>query len=130
MPESFPIWLCVGEKALANGFPISGCIGTPAVMQAWPESDGEALHTSTFFGKPARLRDGAGGDARALSKRLGPTGGRALGDAWKRELISTLGDDPRVAEKIRGIGLMIGIEFVKDRDSLAPDAAPDIPGWS
>src|SRR4029077_12158571 len=46
--EVTPDLLCLG-KALANGFPISACIGTPEAMGAWPESDGEAIHTSTFL---------------------------------------------------------------------------------
>jgi len=46
-----PDLLCIG-KALTNGFPLSACIGLPDVMAAWPSSDGEAIHTSTFLGHP------------------------------------------------------------------------------
>jgi 4-aminobutyrate aminotransferase-like enzyme len=46
-----PDFICVG-KALSNGFPISACIGRSDVMDAWPESSGEALHTSTHLGNP------------------------------------------------------------------------------
>jgi len=46
-----PDLLCVG-KALANGFPIGALLGRPAVMDAWPPSEGEALHTSTYLGNP------------------------------------------------------------------------------
>ena len=46
-----PDLLCVG-KALSGGFPISACIGKSEIMDAWPESTGEALHTSTFLGHP------------------------------------------------------------------------------
>lgn len=46
-----PDLLCLG-KALSGGFPISACVGKAAVMDAWPESRGEALHTSTFLGHP------------------------------------------------------------------------------
>jgi len=44
-----PDLLCVG-KALAGGVPLAATIGTPRVMDAWPVSAGEALHTSTFLG--------------------------------------------------------------------------------
>lgn len=44
--------LMVVGKALAGGLPLSAVIGTPAIMQAWPVSQGEALHTSTFLGNP------------------------------------------------------------------------------
>jgi 4-aminobutyrate aminotransferase-like enzyme len=46
-----PDLLCLG-KALAGGVPLSATIGTPRVIDAWPRSTGEALHTSTFLGNP------------------------------------------------------------------------------
>ncbi|BDE06332.1 aspartate aminotransferase family protein [Vulcanimicrobium alpinum] len=46
-----PDLLCVG-KALGGGVPISATIGASRVMDAWPRSTGEALHTSTFLGNP------------------------------------------------------------------------------
>lgn len=46
-----PDLICVG-KAMSGGFPISACVGKGAVMDRWPESPGEALHTSTFLGNP------------------------------------------------------------------------------
>ncbi|HEX6589080.1 MAG TPA: aspartate aminotransferase family protein, partial [Longimicrobiales bacterium] len=39
-------------KALSGALPISAAIGRADVMRAWPESRGEALHTSTFLGNP------------------------------------------------------------------------------
>lgn len=47
-----PDIICVG-KALTGGFPLSACVGHAELMDAaWPESDGEAIHTSTFLGHP------------------------------------------------------------------------------
>jgi len=46
-----PDLLCVG-KALGGGVPLSATIGSARVMDAWPRSTGEALHTSTFLGNP------------------------------------------------------------------------------
>ena len=46
-----PDLICVG-KALSGGFPISACVGRAVVMDEWPASGGEALHTSTFLGHP------------------------------------------------------------------------------
>ena len=39
-------------KGLSGSLPISACIGSAAVMDAWPASSGEAIHTSTFLGNP------------------------------------------------------------------------------
>jgi 4-aminobutyrate aminotransferase/(S)-3-amino-2-methylpropionate transaminase len=46
-----PDVLIVG-KGLTGSVPLSAAIGSPEVMAAWPESTGEALHTSTFLGNP------------------------------------------------------------------------------
>jgi 4-aminobutyrate aminotransferase-like enzyme len=46
-----PDILLVG-KALAGGLPLSVALGRPDVMDAWPGSRGEAIHTSTFLGNP------------------------------------------------------------------------------
>ncbi|MEJ0001180.1 MAG: aspartate aminotransferase family protein [Verrucomicrobiota bacterium] len=51
-----PDLVCMG-KALTSGFPLAACVGRAAVMDAaWPESTGEALHTSTFLGNPLGCR--------------------------------------------------------------------------
>jgi len=39
-------------KGLTGSLPLSAALGTAEVMCAWPESRGEAIHTSTFLGNP------------------------------------------------------------------------------
>ena len=46
-----PDLLCLG-KALGGGLPLSCCLGRVEVMDAWPRSEGESIHTSTFLGHP------------------------------------------------------------------------------
>jgi 4-aminobutyrate aminotransferase/(S)-3-amino-2-methylpropionate transaminase len=46
-----PDLLCVG-KGMASGMPISACLGRAEIMDAWPSSHGEAVHTQTFLGHP------------------------------------------------------------------------------
>ncbi len=47
-----PDVICLG-KALTGGFPLSACVGRADAMDAaWPASQGEAIHTSTFLGHP------------------------------------------------------------------------------
>lgn len=46
-----PDVLCIG-KALGSGVPISAAVGRGNVMDSWPLSSGEALHTSTYLGNP------------------------------------------------------------------------------
>ncbi len=117
-----PDLICLG-KALTGGFPLSACVGRSEVMDAWPESTGEALHTSTYLGHP-------GGCAMALASldALEAPGladevlakGRALRDAL-RELNS-----PKIGD-VRGRGLMIGAEIVmRAPEDLRPDPASSI----
>lgn len=46
-----PDLLTIG-KGLTGSLPLSAVLGAPTVMRAWPESTGEAIHTSTFLGNP------------------------------------------------------------------------------
>jgi 4-aminobutyrate aminotransferase-like enzyme len=103
-----PDLLCVG-KGMSAGFPISACIGRADVMDCWPVSSGEAIHTSTFLGSPlgcaaalaciAELRD------RNLVERAAGLGA----------LIASALDELRQAapgnvREIRGRGMMWGIQ--------------------
>jgi 4-aminobutyrate aminotransferase-like enzyme len=102
-----PDLICLG-KALSGGFPISVCVGRARVMDAWPESGGEALHTSTFLGNPM-------GCAMALEaircyRSQGMEG--LVQDAVDQleGCLSQLVHMDGVTE-VRGIGLMMGIEM-------------------
>ncbi len=105
--EVVPDILCLG-KALANGFPISAIVARSGVMDAWPVSRGEALHTSTFLGNPM-------GCAAAIATieeiaRLGLVErARKLGSAFGQRL-ERLRALPSVLD-VRGRGLMWGVEF-------------------
>jgi len=112
-----PDLLCLG-KALANGYPISACIGTPRVMDAWPKSDGEALHTSTFLGNPLGCAMAVASIHETQKLQLDARA-KETGDWWLAYLKENLGAHPHIGE-IRGCGLMIGIELVKSRHTLEP----------
>ncbi len=102
-----PDLLCAG-KGLASGMPISVCLGRAEVMDAWPASRGEALHTQTFLGHPpscaAALASLAVLDEEGLVARAAETGAAAL-DFLAQRAAGTPG-----VKEVRGVGLMIGIE--------------------
>lgn len=104
-----PDLLCLG-KAMANGFPISVCMGSRELMRAWSPSDGEAVHTSTFLGNPLGCAMAIASIRSIESQKLAQRA-KTLGHWWLKELRSTLGSLPQVAE-VRGRGLMIGIELM------------------
>jgi len=104
-----PDLICLG-KALTGGFPLSACVGRAEVMDAWPYSTGEALHTSTFLGNPlgcamalAALEQHADPATAALVRERGARLRAAL-DALR---------SPHLRE-VRGLGLMLGLELVTD----------------
>jgi 4-aminobutyrate aminotransferase-like enzyme len=108
-----PDLVCVG-KALGGGLPISACIGAAEVMDAWPRSEGEALHTSTFLGHPLACAAALAAldrlDADRVLERANATGKRLL-DGLSERLSTTDG----VAD-VRGLGLLLGIELGGGRE--------------
>ena len=102
-----PDLLCVA-KGLASGMPISACLGRAEVMDAWPPSSGEALHTQTFLGHPpgcaAALASLAVIEQEKLVERSAETGARALEYLRRR-----LTDAPGIRD-VRGRGLLLGVE--------------------
>jgi 4-aminobutyrate aminotransferase-like enzyme len=102
-----PDLLCVG-KGLASGMPISACMGLERVFEAWPRSQGEALHTQTFLAHPASCAAALASLEVARRWRL-PERAARLGQTVIERLRSRLRDVASVRE-VRGRGLMIGIE--------------------
>lgn len=101
-----PDLLVVG-KSLAGGLPLSAVVGPPAVMDAWPLSEGEAIHTSTFLGNPvacaAALAHLAEIEDRGLVERAERLGG------WLRGRLEALAHRHQDIAGARGRGLMQAI---------------------
>ncbi len=102
-------------KAIANGLPLGAIVSGHALQERW----GKAAHGSTFGGNPVSCAaglavldairdDGLVANAAARGAEL---------SAGLREVAAT---DPRIGD-VRGPGLMIGVEFVKDRATREPD---------
>lgn len=105
-----PDVICLG-KALTGGFPLSACVGRADLMDAaWPRSDGEAIHTSTFLGHPvgcamalAQLREI---ERRQLVRRSAELGKFLL------SVLSTVKPRPSTLNLLaRGVGLLAGVEL-------------------
>ena len=95
-----PDIICVG-KALAGGLPMSACIGRADVMDSWPESRGEAIHTSTFLGNPLGCAAALASISEMRRLKL-DTRSRELGE-WFTTRLARIGT-------VRGKGLMLGLE--------------------
>jgi 4-aminobutyrate aminotransferase-like enzyme len=106
--EIVPDIVCIG-KALGGGFPISAAIARGEIAQAWPLSDGEALHTSTFLGNPM-------GCAAALAnlgeiERLGIARIAAEREPLLKDRFETIARFNPAVEHVRGRGMLWAIEF-------------------
>ena len=112
-----PDLVCFG-KALGGGLPLSACLGSREVMDAWPESGGEALHTSTFLGHPLSCAT-ALAFLDVLEEEKLAARALDLGDhivSRLKESLSTLAG----VRQIRGRGLLIGIELCSEDGGPAP----------
>jgi 4-aminobutyrate aminotransferase len=118
-----PDLLVVG-KGLTGGLPFAACIGTDAVMDHWPASTGEAIHTSTFLGHPLGCAAALASIAELKERRLVERSAE-LGERLLERLRTATADRPHVGE-VRGLGTMIGIELVRDRATREP--APELAG--
>jgi len=106
-PVVVPDLICLG-KALSGGFPISVCVGRAEVMDAWPESGGEALHTSTFLGNPM----GCAMSLEAIRRYRAPEMEglvRKVSDHLETRLRKLESLD--CVREVRGKGLMMGVQF-------------------
>lgn len=102
-----PDLVCLG-KVLGGGLPMSACVGSTSVMDAWPASPGEALHTSTFLGHPLACAAGSAVLARVAGGL--PQAAEELGGRLRTALVGALGSLGGVRE-VRGMGLLLGIEL-------------------
>lgn len=109
VPDIMPL-----AKALGGGvMPIGATMGTPAV---WEKTFGEnpLLHTSTFGGNPLACAAGIAALEATMEEDLP---GRALerGEQLLTGLRGVQNALPGALTEVRGLGLMIGVEFaVKD----------------
>jgi 4-aminobutyrate aminotransferase len=111
--DVIPDILAVG-KGLASGFPISATIMTAEIAAAWQPMQ----HTSTFLGNPvgcaAALASLAEIEERGLVERSSE-----LGTYFKTMLLDLQSRHPLIGE-VRGLGMMVGLELVKDRTTRTP----------
>ncbi len=100
-------------KALAGGLPLGAFVGRSDVMDLPPGS-----HASTFGGNPVSC-------AAALAVIEVIEKGDLLANAEKRgrearKFFEDLAEEVEVIGDVRGLGLMIGVELVKSRETKEP----------
>jgi 4-aminobutyrate aminotransferase len=101
-------------KGIANGFPLSAYGAAQEIIGAWPVGS----HGTTYGGNPV-----AAAAACAVIDAMEPLLPHAR-DLSKRafEQFGKLAERHESIGEVRGLGLMIGVELVTDRDTRIPDA--------
>ena len=108
-----PDLICVG-KAMSGGFPISACVGKKEVMDQWPKSPGEAMHTSTFLGHPV----GCAMALKSLEIFERDATVRWVEESSKRLSNALQSFDHKAVREVRGRGLMWGLELNRPAGEL------------
>jgi 4-aminobutyrate aminotransferase len=102
-------------KGIANGLPLSAFGSSSERVDAWPKGS----HGTTFGGNPVSCAA-----ALAVQQVMGdflPNARELSTHAFER--LSKLKTDHSVIGDVRGLGLMIGVELVKDPQTREPDPA-------
>lgn len=101
-------------KGIGNGFPLAAVVTTPAIAKTLAQR----IHFNTYGGNPMASVQGKAVleviEEEGLQANAAERGAQLLaGFARLQEKHSVIG-------QIRGMGLMLGIEFVKDRSTKEP----------
>lgn len=102
-------------KAIAGGLPMSAVISTPEIMDKWPVG----THGTTFGGNPCAAAAGCAVlkefEDGTLIENINKMG------AYLKEKLFALKEKYPCISDVRGIGLMVAIEFSHEDGSPAPD---------
>ncbi len=107
--------IVTAAKGIASGMPLGACIARKSVM-TWPRGS----HGNTFGGNP--LSCAAALATIDLLENEYMENAANVGQYALDALHEIMMRHPHIGD-VRGIGLMIGVEFVKDRKSKIPDDA-------
>ncbi|XP_027038277.1 alanine--glyoxylate aminotransferase 2, mitochondrial-like [Pocillopora damicornis] len=102
-------------KGIGNGFPMAAVITTPEIAHSFAQ----AVHFNTFGGNPVASAVG-----KAVLEAIDEDGVQknceVVGTYFLEELLQLKKEFPDVIGDVRGKGLMIGVEFVTDKESKTP----------
>ncbi len=104
-------------KGIGNGAPLGACTTRPEIA----EHMAKRLHFNTFGGNPVSVLSGMSVleivDEEDIQKQAREVGGHL------KDALTALMDKHNLIGEVRGLGLMLGVELVKDRVSKEPAVA-------
>jgi len=101
-------------KGIADGFPISACVARPDIGDSFEPGD----HLSTFGGNPVSAAAALANINVMFREKLPKQAAEKGSYTMKR--LNEMKEDYEIIGDIRGKGLMIGVELVKDREKKTP----------
>jgi len=111
-----PDIVCIA-KSIANGLPLSAIVSRRELQERW----GRSAHGTTYGGNPVACAAALAVLATIESEHL-VENAATRGAELVRGLEAIAAEDPRIGD-VRGLGLMIGVDFVKDRATKEPNGA-------
>jgi len=101
-------------KGIGNGVPLAACVTRPEIARTMKNR----IHFNTFGGNPVSVTQGVATleiiDSEGLQENA-----RRIGSYLKDRLLELQQRQPLIGE-VRGLGLMLGLELVRDRQSKEP----------
>ena len=101
-------------KAIGNGFPLAAVITRREIAEPLSKK----LHFNTFAGNPISMAAGMA-VLEVIEEECLQENSRLVGEHFKKGLEDLMRRHQIIGE-VRGLGLMLGIELVRDRISKAP----------
>jgi 4-aminobutyrate aminotransferase len=106
--------IMVMAKGIADGFPLSATIAPPEIADSLKPGE----HLSTFGGNPVSCAAAVANIQVILEERLSEEAARKGERAMAR--LREMGERYPLIGEVRGLGLMIGVELVRDRATKEP----------
>ena len=104
-------------KGIGNGAPLGACVTRPEIAAVMARR----IHFNTFGGNPVSATQGLA-TLEVIDREQVQKNAREVGGYLKSRLAELAERQPLVGE-VRGMGLMLGVELVRDRVSKEPASA-------
>jgi alanine-glyoxylate transaminase/(R)-3-amino-2-methylpropionate-pyruvate transaminase len=101
-------------KGIGNGAPLGACVTRPEIARSLTKR----VHFNTFGGNPISMTQGLA-TLEVIDQENIQENARVVGEHLKQRLLGLQERQPLIGE-VRGLGLMLGVELVRDRETKEP----------
>jgi alanine-glyoxylate transaminase/(R)-3-amino-2-methylpropionate-pyruvate transaminase len=101
-------------KGMGNGAPLGACVTRPEIAKTLTNR----VHFNTFGGNPISMTQGLA-TLEVIDRENIQENARVVGEHLKNRLLD-LQERQRLIGEVRGMGLMLGVELVRDRETKEP----------